>query len=232
MVCSIDGTDQESYETYRRRGDFDLAFNNMRRFIEIRNEMGLRRPFVDWQFLVFKFNEHQREKAIRMAKEIGVDRLSFEPPFLDEQRFPLSEEDSKAVASWTPTDPNFNRYAGSTTNDDEPVPSRCDWHYISTAINWDGSVAPCCTVFDKKDDFGKLDYEEGADYMANVNNEKFRGVRDLFAGRTSKPLGLICEKCPTPSIMGYGNYVNKRIAVMVAMQFVNVARRLVGASDS
>jgi len=160
---------------------------------------------------------------------IGRHRViaTFEAPFLDEGRFPLSEKDSETIASWAPTDPSFNRYTSSGAGgSEEPVASRCDWHYISSAINWDGTVAPCCTVFDNKDDFGKLDYGNDSGYMATINGDKYRGIRNLFAGRSRKPLGLICERCPTPSIMRYGRYVNKRIAVMLSMQCLLAARRV------
>jgi hypothetical protein len=54
----------------------------MRRIIEIRNSPGLRRPVVSWQFLVFRFNQHEREKAVHMAREIGADRRTFLAPYL------------------------------------------------------------------------------------------------------------------------------------------------------
>jgi MoaA/NifB/PqqE/SkfB family radical SAM enzyme len=221
IVCSIDGTSQETYGTYRRGGKFDLAFGNMRRIIEIRNGLGLRRPVVTWQFLVFRFNQHEREKAARMAREIGTDRLTFLAPYLDQDRFALSPEDVAQVRQWTTDDPAFNRYDATHpeyVGQGAKVRDRCDWHYISTAINWDGTVAPCCTVFSKKDDFGRLNYDKGDSYMSIVNNAKFRSVRDQFAGRTSEGKGLVCERCPTPSLMGYASHVNRRIVMLLLTQ--------------
>jgi MoaA/NifB/PqqE/SkfB family radical SAM enzyme len=221
IVCAIDGASQETYATYRRRGKFDLAFDNMRRIIQIRNRLGLRRPVVCWQFLVFRFNQHERARAQQLAADIGVDRLNFQAPYLDEDRFALSATDHALVKEWTPDDPAFNRYhtahpeyAGAGVK----IRRRCDWHYISTAINWDGSVAPCCTVFEKKDDFGVLDYATGDSYMSIVNNAKFRSVRDQFAGRNSERNGLVCERCPTPGLMSYAPHVNRRIAMLLLAQ--------------
>jgi hypothetical protein len=102
---------------------------------------------------------------------------------------------------------------------------RCDWHYISTAINPDGGVSPCCTVFEKGDDFGSL--EEGTRaYMDVVNNDRFRAIRDRFAGRRTESTGLVCEKCPTPAIMNYGRIVNRQIALVTLVQMGNGVRRL------
>ena len=79
-------------------------------------------------------------------------------------------------------------------------------------------MAPCCTVFSKKDDFGRLNYDKGDSYMSIVNNAKFRSVRDQFAGRTTERQGLVCERCPTPSLMTYATHVNRRIVMLLLTQ--------------
>lgn len=235
IVCSIDGTSQETYETYRRRGKFDLAFGNMRRIIEMRNSLGLRRPVVSWQFLVFRFNQHERERAVQLAREIGTDRLTFLAPYLDDDRFPLSPTDRTLISKWTSEDPAFNRYDATHSEyagQGAKVRHRCDWHYVSTAINWDGSVAPCCTVFEKKDDFGYLNYDGGDTYMSIVNNAKFRSVRDQFAGRSTERNGLVCERCPTPSLMRYAPQLNRRIVMLLLTQIALSFRRSLGLAPT
>ena len=101
----------------------------------------------------------------------------------------VTAEDKERIAGWTPSLPEYNRYdPASTAHTVVPPRPRCGWHYMSTAINWDGTVAPCCTVFEKRDDFGRLS-GAGRDYMSIVNNDAFRAVRDNFAGRTAgKPV--------------------------------------------
>ena len=95
---------------------------------------------------------------------------------------------------------------------------RCDWHYISTAINIDGAVAPCCSVFEMKNDFGVLGPDEGDRYMEVVNNQRFISVRDRFAGRRKEPTGLVCDDCPTPDVWNFGRRVNRGIAAISLVQ--------------
>ena len=228
LVCSIDGASQETYGKYRRRGSFDLAFGNMERILAMRRAMSRARPVLTWQFLVFKFNQHEMEAAQRMASAIGVDRLSFEAPFVEPGRYGFSAEDAAEMRAWIPDDPRFNRYDPRSPHYVSPheaarTRKRCDWHYVSTAVNWDGAVAPCCTVHETKDDFGRL--QPGRAYMDVVNNEAFVGIRERFAGRRRVATGLVCETCPTPFIMGYASAVNRRIAFFVFVRLLEAIRR-------
>ncbi len=230
LIVSIDGASPETYGTYRREGKFELAFENLRRLMALKRQHGLTRPVVIWRFYVFRFNEHEIERAKQLALEIGVDRIVFGTPFLDDGRFPLPPADREVMKDWSSTLPEFNRYQPAHPEYEDPrAPlekrTRCDWHYVSTAINPDGAVSPCCAVFEKKDDFGSL--AGGASYMDVVNNERFTAIRDRFAGRRAEPTGLVCEQCPTPAIMDYGKIMNRHIAMFTLVQLVEGARRLV-----
>lgn len=229
VIVSIDGASQETYGTYRRQGQFDLAFDNLRRLMALKRRLGLARPVVVWRFYVFRFNEHEIDRARKLAAEIGVDRLVFGTPFLDDGRFPLGDEDRKAISGWASTIPEFNRYQPGHPEYEDPGAAgahhvRCDWHYVSTAINPDGGVSPCCAVFEKATDFGSL--ADGESYMAVVNNERFTAIRERFAGRRTEPTGLVCEHCPTPSLMTYGRIMNRHIAMLLLVQIVEGVRSL------
>ena len=77
---SLDGASGETYETYRRRGKFDLVCDNLRRIVLEKQRLGQTYPLTTWQFLVFRFNEHEQEKARAMVAEMGVDRIEFRAP--------------------------------------------------------------------------------------------------------------------------------------------------------
>ena len=223
MVVSIDGASRETYETYRRKGDFDLVVKNLSRIVEAKRRLGLTFPVITWQFLVFRFNEHERDAARALADRIGVDRLEFRTAFLDVNRFPVSAEDAKAIADWKPTDVAFQvEHHKSATKHH----ARCGWHYMSSAINWDGSVTPCCTTFEKRDDFGTLGKDGRTSYQDVINNDAFRGVRERFAGRRADPVPHVCENCPTPVIMDYHQYLNKKVLIFTAAALAQAAGRL------
>jgi MoaA/NifB/PqqE/SkfB family radical SAM enzyme len=235
LICSLDGASQAPYAAYRRKGNFELAVENLRRLVRAKRELGSARPTIIWRFYVFRFNEHEIDRAREMAQEIGVDRFVLGTPYLGDNQFHLSEADDREARSWAATDPAYNRYHPSHpeyVDPDRPVEvrKRCDWHYVSTAVNPDGGVAPCCAVFEKAHDFGDLelpgDPPGAASYMDVVNNPSFVAIRDRFAGRRAEPTGLVCEQCPTPDIMSYGRIMNRHIAFLTFVSLVNTVRRL------
>lgn len=198
LIISLDGATPETYVQYRKGGDFELVCENVRQLVAERKRQGLTRPLLTWQFLVFSHNEHEREAAARMAAEMGVDRICFRPPMLHIDEPDLQLPDRETLLAWAPEDKTFR------------VPRKdlksCSWHYMSSAINWDGSVAPCCGVHSKRDDFGSL--ANGTTYMEVLNNATYRAARGETDGA-----GLICASCPVPSIQDYHRDLNRQIAI-------------------
>ena len=73
LIVAIDGITQETYEKYRVGGNLDLALTNLRKILEIRNNMHSRKPFIEWQMIDFNFNKSQQNQARILAKQMGVD---------------------------------------------------------------------------------------------------------------------------------------------------------------
>ena len=64
------------------RGDVAEVFDNLKRLVAAKKALKLKSktPYVDWQFIVFKHNEHEVDEAKRLASNLGVDRLRFTSP--------------------------------------------------------------------------------------------------------------------------------------------------------
>src|SRR6185312_5340683 len=77
LIISIDGTTQEVYEQYRIGGKLDKVIEGARNIVKWKKELKSRKPFVFFQFLVVRPNEHQLDDIRRLAKEIGVDQVRF-----------------------------------------------------------------------------------------------------------------------------------------------------------
>jgi MoaA/NifB/PqqE/SkfB family radical SAM enzyme len=79
LIFSIDGTNSSSYSRYRRGGDFDKAIENLRATARLKRDLERQKPILAWRYLLFHWNDSDEEveKAMRMAKEIGVDQFSF-----------------------------------------------------------------------------------------------------------------------------------------------------------
>ncbi len=81
MTVSLDGATQATYERYRRDGDLDLAFANIRSLVAARRACGRENPIISWQFLAFEHNADEIDSAISIARELGVDQFVVATPF-------------------------------------------------------------------------------------------------------------------------------------------------------
>jgi pyruvate-formate lyase-activating enzyme len=96
IVFSIDGVSSRSYEYYRVGGKYEKAWSNLLRFA---NSAGQSRVRVVWQYIVFRWNDSDRElhKAIEMAKRHDL-KLWFEFT----RTWGRSQRDSKALTYLIP----------------------------------------------------------------------------------------------------------------------------------
>src|ERR1700754_1985856 len=77
LIISIDGTTQEVYQQYRVGGKLEKVLEGARNIVKWKKELKSKKPFVFFQFLVVKPNEHQLDDIRRLAAEIGVDQVRF-----------------------------------------------------------------------------------------------------------------------------------------------------------
>ena len=200
LVVSLDGTTAETYGRYRRKGEFELVRQNLRRFQDAKQRLGRATPELQWQFLVFRHNEHEIEEARKVYREWGADTLLFAPPEL-----PRDE----AEGFEAPTIPEFNRY-----REGHPIQVKerwvlkqtrpCTWLYGVFVMNPNGQVSPCCATADEKDDFSR--YEPQSGFHAAWNSARYRSARDFFvrlgrgappaAAAAAAPEPLLCHRCP------------------------------------
>jgi MoaA/NifB/PqqE/SkfB family radical SAM enzyme len=78
---SVHGINNEMCEKYMMRGNFDKAYDAMKQMAAYRDARGAKMPVLEWKYLLFNWNDHPRiiQRAIEMAKEAGVDMISFWP---------------------------------------------------------------------------------------------------------------------------------------------------------
>jgi len=87
IVFSIDGSNQDSYQKYRKGGSFYQAYNNMKNLVVLRNRLKKTEPKIIWKYILFKWNDSKKniEEAIMLAKDAQVDEIFFEktlrPPY-------------------------------------------------------------------------------------------------------------------------------------------------------
>ncbi|MBM4079323.1 MAG: radical SAM protein [Planctomycetes bacterium] len=195
LNVSIDGASQATYESYRAGGKFDEVVENLRLFVREREATGSRLPEIRWQFLVTKKNEAELDAARKMAESIGV-RFHAKRLRVNMASF-LAESATDAAAShqeWLPENQQFNRYSPEKIR--RKVARGCKHLWDRVVINWDGSVSPCCQIYEPKYYFAPK--FEG-DFRAIWNGPPYVAARRLF-GRggselTAKGPEVVCKKC-------------------------------------
>lgn len=96
LTVSIDGYTQETYEKYRVRGDLVLALSNLERLVAIKNRFHSTKPVIDWQYLVFSFNEHEVGAARAHAERLGI-QFRAAAPYININKYP----------DWVSTQPEY-----------------------------------------------------------------------------------------------------------------------------
>ena len=78
---SVHGISDEMCGKYMMRGSFGKAYDAMKQMVSYRDARQLKMPILEWKYLLFNWNDSPAtiQKAIAMAKEIGVDMISFWP---------------------------------------------------------------------------------------------------------------------------------------------------------
>tara|TARA_B100001971_G_C18251994_1_gene579009 strand:- start:790 stop:1638 length:849 start_codon:yes stop_codon:yes gene_type:complete len=77
LIISFNAATEETYSEYTGGGDFKKVVGNIKYLMKRKKEMKSKYPFVNLQFIPLRINEHEIDKIKKLAKEIGVDKLSF-----------------------------------------------------------------------------------------------------------------------------------------------------------
>ena len=167
LIYSIDGLDEKSYQNYRAGGTFARADAGLRALTERKNYRGLKKPFVELQFIVMKQNEHLLEKVMEYGRDTGVDRVVFKT---------MQVSSYENALHFLPENQKYRRYdvgAGSFKVKGK-LKNKCFALWRTSVITWDGRVVPCC--FDKDADF-ELGEMNGNGFKSVWTSDEYKAFR-------------------------------------------------------
>ncbi len=185
LIISIDGTTQDVYEQYRVGGNINKVIEGAKNIVKWKKELNSKTPFIFFQFLVVKPNEHQIEDIKKLAANIGVDEVRFKTA----QVYEYETDPNNLI----PTIDKFSRY---TKNKDgfysakNKLANHCWKLQHSNVITWDGLVVPCCFDKDAMHQLGNLKTQSFKQIWKNENYRQFRS--DLMKSRKNLD---ICANC-------------------------------------
>jgi len=185
LVVSLDGADQEIYETYRVGGSLNKVLSNLRLVLERKEMMHSPFPFVTIRVLLNRHNESQISEIRQLGRRLGVDNIVVAPIMVDTDRREDMEE-------WLPTKDSYSFYDYETRQDKTlQRAGACPYLWQRFVISWEGGVSPCCWYDDPANDFGNAFAEP---VKTIWNNEFYLASRRVFRGeRASRE--TICVRC-------------------------------------
>ena len=178
LMVAIDGGSAETYKKYRVGGDYNKVLENVKNLLLQKSELRKDRPFVEWQFIVFRHNEHEVRSTESMAYRIGVNKFTPLPAYVEDPE-------------WAATDPEYR------TEFKNPERLKdCDRPWSHLNVRADGGVASCCYSFFKKDDFGELTMHDFSEVWNNDHFQKSRRLITQFKrGQEMEPASILCRDC-------------------------------------
>ena len=184
LIISIDGTTQDVYQQYRVGGQLSKVIEGARNIVKWKKEMKSKTPFIIFQFLVVKPNEHQIEEVKKLGAEIGVDDVWFKSA----QVYDYAKDPNGLI----PENEKYSRYkkSGDSYIYKGKLANHCWRLWHDPVITWDGLVAPCCFDKDAQHKLGDL---KNQSFREIWNNKEYREFRQkIMSGRKNID---ICANC-------------------------------------
>ena len=185
LIISIDGTTQDVYQQYRVGGKLEKVLEGARNIMKWKKQLNSKTPFVFFQFLVVKPNEHQVQQISELAAEIGVDEVRYKTA----QVYDYENDPNKLI-------PHNQKYSRYRKNDEgnykvkNALQNHCWRLWHATVISWDGLVVPCCFDKDARHRLGDL---KGKPFKEIWHNDEYINFRKQML-KSRKNID-ICSNC-------------------------------------
>jgi radical SAM protein with 4Fe4S-binding SPASM domain len=142
LIVSLDGYNQQTYEQYRRGGNFNTVLTALDYIFEAKQQQESHFPIVEVQCLLFKHTQNYKQQIHEIGKQHHADSVVFKTAqfYSSENMHLLPDEE-------------FSRYTKQheTLVRKKSLRNRCWKMWSSCVISWQGNVLPCC--FDKNHEF-------------------------------------------------------------------------------
>lgn len=202
IYVSANGASNETYLKYHIGGDFDKVMKNIKLLIQKKKDLNNQYTEIIWLFHVFSHNEHEIDKANIIAKELGI-RLNINKMRTDmgKEIFETPEEAIKRDSKWLPENPEYKIF--DVNNKKTKKQFICNLLWKETVINWNGTVMPCCYVYNDGFSFGNIIDKP---FKEIWNNDKYLSARkaihtnehqdnSVSDSETSHNKKIVCQTC-------------------------------------
>ena len=167
LIFSVDGLDEESYQQYRVGGTFKQADEGLRALVKRKIERKSKKPFIEFQFIVMKHNEHQIEDVKKYCNEVGVDKVVFKT---------MQISSYENAVKFLPENEKYRRYLvdNGTFSLKNKISNSCFALWRTSVVTWDGRVVPCCFDKDAENEIGIINRKTFGEVWKSEKYFKFR----------------------------------------------------------
>lgn len=191
IQVAVDGTTEESYKKYRRNGRLHTVLTNISRLVEEKKKAGSPTPLIVLKFIAMRHNEHEVEKARKLAASLEVDHFSVEgvtiPSFAREH-----------WQEFLPEQEQYNKYESAALRERRQLifknahpGNRCSLGLQGTLVLWNGDVKACCRNSYRTRSFGNAFTDGGL--KAVWSSKPYRQFRKQL--RKNRSLLRECRGC-------------------------------------
>lgn len=189
LTVSIDGASNETYQIYRKGGNFDVVIANIKKINHYKQKYNTRFPTLNWQFVIFGHNEHELPIARQMAKELNmkfIPKLNSQAPWNPDYS-PVKNKEFVRKQSGFRTASRQEFEQKEKRNYNQP----CNQIWFAPQVNWDGKLLGCCHNIYA--DFGNV-FEQGLSNLLK-RGEKYQYAKKMLAGKVSPRKDIACSSC-------------------------------------
>ena len=189
IKIAIDGATPKTYSKYRRGGNFDTVISNIKKINSYKTKHNSEYPKLYWQFILFGHNEHEIEKAKKMAKDLNMKILFFK----------------NGVPTYSPLkNPKLAlSQAGIPLDEEKEMLKPCYAFFHTPQIDHSGLLYGCC--FRKIMSFEVNVFKKGL--LNALNSPNVIYAKEMLTNYAVSPIDNVpCSECPEYKYAKKNNY--------------------------
>lgn len=198
LQISLDGASPATYNKYRKGGDFNLVYDNLKRLKAIQKNLNALTPKVVWKFIVNKYNQSEIEIARKMAKELDIE-IQFEKMGLADDIVDIEVTPDitifEKINYWLSDNREYIRNSYTTLNNQMITDKemRCPMLFSQVILHADGHILPCCFAANSSSFMGNLKEQTIEEIWYS---DQYKYARSLFFPVMGiKRVPVVCENC-------------------------------------
>lgn len=184
IIISLDGFDQQSYEVYRKKGDFNAVVAGLHDLSSAKKKLKSKYPLIEVQCLLFKHTEQFGSALKQIAYSHGADRVVFKTAqFYSAENMhmmPVQKKNSRYI---------YNQEKQTLELRKKPK-NKCWRMWSSVVFTWNGTVLPCC--FDKYNSYAYGTIEQSS-LQSILTSKQTRNFKQQV--HTNRSVFSICRNC-------------------------------------